>query len=767
MTGIPTIMTQFGLIRVAAAMPRVHLADPAANAREILDMCRQTATQSPSVVVFPELSITGYTCADLFGQNRLLADAERAVAQVVAQSAELEAMIVLGAPLRHAGRLFNCAVVIRAGRILGIVPKTYLAGNGEFYEPRWFASARVLPEAGVRIRYAGQEDVLLGVRQLFRIGDVLTAVEICQDLWVPIPPSSQAALAGAQLLLNLSASNDYLFKHEYRRSLVSATASRLYAAYVYCSCAEGESTQDLVWAGASLICENGSILAEGERFARGSRFICADLDIERLDTLRAGEHSFGFEGPAPAYVTQEAGEAAPTDFEKCLLRRLEPHPFVPQGDPEALGVRCREILSAQVAGLVTRLTTDVTNIQNAFMMTLRMAMRAPASMVVAMVMSFIISPHLASIYLVAVVVLGIFMFFMMSSTSRYFKQVFEKYDAMNESVQENVSAIRVVKAYVREDYENSKFRRAAENIYEMFMRAELRIVSISPVMMAVVYICILSLSWFGANMIVSDTLTTGNLMSLLTYCMNILMSLMMVSMVFIMITMSEASARRIVEVINEKSSLTNPENPVMEVPDGSIRFENVEFSYHPDSAEPVLRDIDLDIRAGESIGIIGGTGSAKSSLVNLVSRLYDVTEGRVLVGGHDVREYDLDVLRGQVAVVLQKNVLFSGTIYDNLRWGDEHATDEECQRACRLACADEFIEKMPEGYNTFIEQGGTNVSGGQKQRLCIARALLKKPKILILDDSTSAVDTETDAKIRRLRDARGTPLGEPHLPGGL
>ena len=355
MTGIPTIMTQFGLIRVAAAMPRVHLADPAANAREILDMCRQTATQSPSVVVFPELSITGYTCADLFGQNRLLADAERAVAQVVAQSAELEAMIVLGAPLRHAGRLFNCAVVIRAGRILGIVPKTYLAGNGEFYEPRWFASARVLPEAGVRIRYAGQEDVLLGVRQLFRIGDVLTAVEICQDLWVPIPPSSQAALAGAQLLLNLSASNDYLFKHEYRRSLVSATASRLYAAYVYCSCAEGESTQDLVWAGASLICENGSILAEGERFARGSRFICADLDIERLDTLRAGEHSFGFEGPAPAYVTQEAGEAAPTDFEKCLLRRLEPHPFVPQGDPEALGVRCREILSAQVAGLVTRL----------------------------------------------------------------------------------------------------------------------------------------------------------------------------------------------------------------------------------------------------------------------------------------------------------------------------------------------------------------------------------------------------------------------------
>ena len=401
------------------------------------------------------------------------------------------------------------------------------------------------------------------------------------------------------------------------------------------------------------------------------------------------------------------------------------------------------------SSLVTRLTTDVTNIQNAYMMILRMAMRAPSTMIVAMIMSFLISPRLASIYFIAVAALAVFMFFMMRSTTKYFKQVFERYDALNESVQENVSAIRVVKAYVREDYENNKFRRAAENIYAMFIRAEMRVVSITPVMMGVVYCTILMISWFGANMIVSNTLSTGSLMSLLTYCMNILMSLMMLSVVFIMITMSEASARRISEVINEKSSLTNPENPIMEVPDGSIRFEDVDFSYRPGSAEPVLKDISLDIRSGESIGIIGGTGSAKSSLVNLVSRLYDVTQGRILVGGHDVRDYDMDALRRQVAVVLQKNVLFSGTIYENLRWGDENATEEECRHACRLACADEFIEKMPEGYNTYIEQGGTNVSGGQKQRLCIARALLRKPKILILDDSTSAVDTATDARIRR------------------
>ena len=348
-------MKRLGFIRVAAAMPRVHVADPAANAREILQLCRDLEAQRPSVIVFPELSVTGYTCADLFSQERLLADAEATVAEIVAASAGLEPMIAVGVPVRHAGRLFNCAVILRSGRILGIVPKTYLAGNGEFYEPRWFASARVLSPAGARIRFAGQDDVLLGTRQLFRIGEALAAVELCQDLWVPIPPCSQAAVAGAQLILNLSASNDYLFKHEYRKSLVNATASRLYAAYIYASAAEGESTQDLVWSGASLICENGSLLAEAERFARGSRAILADVDIQRLDTLRAKEHSFGFEGPLPAYVTQDAGEAVPTDFEAKLLRYIEPHPFVPQGDPEALGVRCREILAAQVAGLTTRL----------------------------------------------------------------------------------------------------------------------------------------------------------------------------------------------------------------------------------------------------------------------------------------------------------------------------------------------------------------------------------------------------------------------------
>ena len=400
------------------------------------------------------------------------------------------------------------------------------------------------------------------------------------------------------------------------------------------------------------------------------------------------------------------------------------------------------------SSLVTRLTTDVTNIQNAYQMILRMAMRAPASMIIAMVMSFVISPKLARVYLVAVIVLALFMFFMMRRATKYFQQVFRRYDDLNKSVQENVSAIRVVKAYVREDYEKERFHKAAENIYNMFLKAEMNVVTISPVMMMVVYSCILLISWFGAHYIVVGELGTGQLMSLLTYCMNILMSLMMLSMVFIMITMSQASAKRIVEVIDEKSNLTNPENPVMEVPDGSIIFEDVEFSYRADSAEPVLKDIDLEIRSGESIGIIGGTGSAKSSLVNLVSRLYDVNKGCVKVGGIDVRDYDIETLRNQVSVVLQKNVLFSGTILDNLRWGDKDATEEECRRACRMACADEFIEKMPEGYNTWIEQGGTNVSGGQKQRLCIARALLKKPKILILDDSTSAVDTATDAKIR-------------------
>lgn len=400
------------------------------------------------------------------------------------------------------------------------------------------------------------------------------------------------------------------------------------------------------------------------------------------------------------------------------------------------------------SSLVTRLTTDVSNIQNAFMMILRMGMRAPASMVVAMVMSFVISPQLASIYLVAVILLATFLGFTMKAAGKYFEAVFEKYDLLNESVQENVNAIRVVKAYVREDTEIGKFKKAAYNIYLMFVQAELKVATVLPVMMTAVYTCILLISWFGAHLIISETLTTGNLMSLLTYCMNILMSLMMLSFVFVMITMSEASARRITEVINEESSLTNPAEPKMEVADGSISFEHVDFAYSKTAKEPVLKDIDLSIKSGETIGIIGGTGSAKSSLVNLISRLYDVTEGSLKVGGVDVREYDMEALRNQVSVVLQKNVLFSGTILDNLRWGDKNATEEECKRACKIACADEFIEKMPQKYNTHIEQGGANVSGGQKQRLCIARALLKKPKILIFDDSTSAVDTTTDAKIR-------------------
>ena len=401
------------------------------------------------------------------------------------------------------------------------------------------------------------------------------------------------------------------------------------------------------------------------------------------------------------------------------------------------------------SSLVTRLTTDVTNLQNAYQMILRMAVRAPMSMIVAMAMSFVLSPRLASVYLIAVVILGTIIFLLMRSTTKYFKQIFEKYDLMNESVQENVSAIRVVKAYVREDHEISKFKKASANIYLMFLRAELRLAGMAPIMMGTVYICILLISWLGAHMIISSELTTGALMSLLTYCMNILMSLMMLSMVFVMITMSEASARRIAEVLEEKTTISNPEHAVTEVRDGSITFDHVDFAYNKNSEEPVLKDITLEIHSGETVGIIGATGSAKSSLVNLISRLYDVTAGKVEVGGVDVRDYDLVTLRRSVAVVLQKNVLFSGTIYENLRWGDKNATDEECRRACRLACADEFIDKMPKGYDTYIEQGGSNVSGGQKQRLCIARALVAKPKVLILDDSTSAVDTATDAKIRR------------------
>ncbi len=401
------------------------------------------------------------------------------------------------------------------------------------------------------------------------------------------------------------------------------------------------------------------------------------------------------------------------------------------------------------AGLVTRLTTDVTNLQNSYQMILRMFVRAPITLLVAMCMSFFINPRLASIYLAAVIILAVILYIIMSHATKYFQQVFKKYDELNASVQENITAVRVVKAYAREDYEKDKFKKASENVYRMFLRAEKILSWNNPLMMATVYACILLISWIGARMIVSSTLTTGELMSLLTYCMNILSSLMSLSMVFVMITMSFASGKRVAEVLNEKSDLTNPENPDFDVPDGSIEFDHVDFSYKKGSAEYTLSDITLSIRSGETIGIIGGTGSSKSTLVNLISRLYDVTNGAVRVGGKDVRTYDLDTLRSQVSVVLQKNVLFSGTILENLRWGDKNATEEECMHACRLACADEFIEQFPQKYNTYIEQGGTNVSGGQKQRLCIARALLKKPKILILDDSTSAVDTATDAKIRR------------------
>lgn len=400
------------------------------------------------------------------------------------------------------------------------------------------------------------------------------------------------------------------------------------------------------------------------------------------------------------------------------------------------------------AGLVTRLTTDVTNLQNAYQMILRIFVRGLLSFICALIMAVFISPRLSIVFLVAIVILATALTIIITHATGAFRRVFRKYDDLNASVQENVSAIRVVKAYVREDYENKKFSKAAENVYKLFVKAESFVVMNNPMMMLCVYACIIAISWLGAQMIVVGDLTTGELTSFFAYVMNILSSLMMISMVFVMITMSLASAERISEVINEEADLTNPENPDYELKDGSIDFENVDFAYRSGTGENVLSGINIHIDAGETIGIIGGTGSSKSSFVNLISRLYDVTGGEVKVGGKNVKDYDLTVLRDNVSVVLQKNVLFSGTILDNLRWGDADASDEECIRACRLACADSFIEQMPDKYNTYIEQGGTNVSGGQKQRLCIARALMKKPKVLVLDDSTSAVDTATDAKIR-------------------
>jgi len=401
------------------------------------------------------------------------------------------------------------------------------------------------------------------------------------------------------------------------------------------------------------------------------------------------------------------------------------------------------------AGLITRLTTDITNIQMSYQALLRMFTRSPVTLICAMAMAFYIDARIASIYLIAVIFLGVVVISIMKRAMKYFQQAFPKYDELNAAVQENVSAIRVVKAYVREEEETSKFKKASQNIYKIFVKAEKNTIYNGPIMQLTVYSCILLISWLGAKMIVSNTLTTGELMSLLAYCMNILMSLMMVSMMFVMASMSFASINRVGEVLRETSDITNPEEPIYEVPNGSVEFRHVNFAYRKDSEEPVLKDINLKIDSGETIGVMGATGSAKTSLVNLISRLYDVTEGEVLVGGNNVKAYDLKTLRNQVSVVLQNNVLFSGSILDNLRWGKEDATLEECEKACRQACADEFIKRFPDGYNTHIEQGGTNVSGGQKQRLCIARALLKQPKILILDDSTSAVDTATDAKIRK------------------
>lgn len=409
-----------------------------------------------------------------------------------------------------------------------------------------------------------------------------------------------------------------------------------------------------------------------------------------------------------------------------------------------------------LSGLITRMTTDVNSLQTAFQQLLGVSVRAPFKLVLSILMCLVIDARLSLVFLVALVILSFSLYHIISRVAKLFQQVFVKYDELNQSVQENITAIRLVKAFVREDYENEKFARAADNLYKLYVKAESLMAWNHPIMNMVVYGCIIVLSWLGAHYIVEGTLTTGELTSLFSYVMSILMSLMMLSMIFVMLTQSAASAKRVAEIIEEEPDIVNPEHPVMEIADGSVSFEGVRFDYvrrtpHSTLHTPrksALYNVSFSVASGETIGVIGGTGSGKSTLVNLVSRLYDVSQGEVRVGGRNVKDYDLSALRNAVSVVLQNNILFSGTILDNLRWGNPQATEEDCRRACHLACADEFIEQMPEGYHTRIEQGGTNVSGGQKQRLCIARALLKQPKILVLDDSTSACDTATDAKIR-------------------